>query len=71
MEMTVAEQKQLIETLIERVKTEIKSRAYDMPSHWGGYEIRQYIADQFAFEAMCMTDGRYPRYRKDILTHNL
>jgi hypothetical protein len=44
--MNKIEQKQFIHIMMDNLKAQILSKADKFPEDWGGWELRQYVADK-------------------------
>lgn len=44
----------------------LKNLAKDLPEHWDGIELRQFIAEQFAEHIAQMPPKRLEQYQKDV-----
>lgn len=63
----------LIRQLTEGLTANILSKTAQMPEHWGGAEIRQYIADTAAdfVNYRPLTGSAKREYKNDVLVNNL
>ena len=72
--MTKEEKKQFITNLCEGLKAETLNKVGNMPDHWDGWELRQYLADkaaEFVWNDAKQDKGRKRRYNNDIITKDL
>ena len=67
------EKQRFIEDLTATVCGEIINNIPKMPEDWDGIELRQYIADRFAYCIFKGTMGRQRKrkYRNTVLVNNL
>jgi hypothetical protein len=69
--MTKHEQTKLLEAIIDNMKASLMAKVENFPENWDGFEMRQYLADQFAQEARPMDRARMRNYRNDVMTRPL
>lgn len=66
--MTSEKQRTFVSDLILSVCTKIINT--DIPTEWDGFELRQYIADQFAAQVCDMNKTRSREYLNTVITRN-
>ena len=75
--MTKAEKRAFIQNLTKSVADELKKKVSSgaIPENWDGHELRQLLADKFAYEVSALFRGKkgpqFRAYRNTVLVNNL
>ncbi|NCX56251.1 MAG: hypothetical protein EBW87_03530 [Burkholderiaceae bacterium] len=60
-----------IRDLTTSVVMDIIASVRKMPEEWDGHELRQFIADKFAWNTTAMTRSRMKDYKNEVVVRNL
>jgi hypothetical protein len=72
--MTKADKRRFIRSLVDSIRREALAKVDLMPEDWDGHELRQYLADKFAFETTRMlreNRRRWRNYRNTVASTSL
>lgn len=62
---TLKWKREFVRSLVNSVKDEIIRRVDDMPKHWNGFELRQFIADEFQHQVVKLDRKRKREYQSE------